>query len=99
VVPSSIATTQWSKEKERTRKLVERVIDHHNGGPTADSISAISEAAVDFIVYTSLTEPENMVQIVDQLGDSSRSGTAPFLARLLTTGFLAWFVRLFHGNT
>jgi hypothetical protein len=83
VVPSSIASTQWSKEKERMKRVLQNVMDQKNASMTEENLEEVSQAAVKYIVYSSLTETNNAEQIEEHLG-SGRKGIFPFPVSALT---------------
>ena len=65
VIPSPIATTQWYRELQRTRELLERIQQSDN--KTDDQPVVIADQGVNYIVYSSLTDPKNEEQIVKEL--------------------------------
>ena len=50
------------------KKVIARVITQTNDRATEDDLATISEAAVNYIVYSSLSDPPNEERIVQQLG-------------------------------
>jgi hypothetical protein len=56
---------------EKIRELLEQVLKQ-NEMITRDDLTAIAEQEVNYIVYSSLTDPGNEAQIVKQLGESKR---------------------------
>jgi DNA-directed RNA polymerase subunit F len=70
-VPLPIAMRSWSQENAKTKKIIERVLNQSNDRITEDELFAISEATVEYIVYSSHTDPKNAEQVVEQLGDQS----------------------------
>ena len=64
---------------EKTRELIERVIKESNNRMTEDGLAAIAEQGVTYIVYSSLTDPGNEAQIVEQLRESRRGTYTPLL--------------------
>jgi hypothetical protein len=56
---------------EKIRELLEQVLKQ-NETITGDNLTAIAEQGVNYIVYSSLTDPGNEAQIVKQLGESKR---------------------------
>jgi hypothetical protein len=73
---------------ERTRELIEKVLKQSNDGITGDDITAIAEQGVNYIVYSSLTDPGNEEQIVKGLGES-KHGICPFSLNS-DSRFLLW---------
>ena len=62
-IPSSISTRKWIEERERCKKLIENFKPNVTvpGTPPAD-------LAVNYIAYSSLTEPNNDAEIKLKLG-------------------------------
>lgn len=91
---------------ERTRELIERVLKQSNDRMTEDDLAAIAEQGVNYIVYSSLTDPENNAQIVEQLGESkhgirsfSRSPDSRFLLWTYEVGWSSQVIRMFVIKT
>ena len=57
-----MATTQWHKEAKRTRKLLEEMAQSGDSS-TSDALLKLSDRAIDFVVYQTLTDPENEAKI------------------------------------
>jgi len=96
VVPSPVVTTQWRQEKARTKELIERVLNRSTDRIAEDDLTAISENAVDYIVYTSLTDPKSEEQILQQLGDHSPKRRTAFSYLVLMQGFYhRWMDKIF----
>ena len=75
------------------KKVIARVITQTNDRTTEDDLATISEAAVNYIVYSSLSDPPNEERIVQQLGyPRTRDGCASY--SLLIIGFFIKFIKL-----
>ena len=62
-------TSQWHREVQKTKELIERMLQQSEDRVTEDNLEAIAEKGVSYIVYSSLTEPGNEAKIIRELGD------------------------------
>ena len=72
VIPSPIATTQWQRERRKTKELIERVLQQSEDIATSHYLVAISDEGVKYIVYSTLTEPGNEEQIRELGGEEGK---------------------------
>jgi len=61
-VPSPVATTQWHEEARRTKALLAQIVREAETS-TGDELLRLSDQAIKFVVYQTLTDPENEAQI------------------------------------
>ena len=57
-----IVTTQWRKELDKTRALIDKVMKDLDTA-TGDNLNNIADQGVAFIVLSTLTDPENLAKI------------------------------------
>jgi hypothetical protein len=57
-VPSPVVTTQWHEEAKRTKALLDQMVRDAETS-TGDELLVLSDQAIRFIVYQTLTDPEN----------------------------------------
>lgn len=62
VIPSPIVTTQWRRELNKTRALIDKVIKDLDTAK-GDDLNKIADQGVAFIVLSTLTDPENLAKI------------------------------------
>jgi hypothetical protein len=61
-VPTPVVTTQWREEAKRTRALLDKMIESAETS-TGDELLRLSDQAIKFVVYQTLTDPENEAKI------------------------------------
>ena len=61
-MPSPVVTTQWREEARRTKALLDQMAQDAET-PTGDELLRLSDQAIKFVVYQTLTDPENEEKI------------------------------------
>lgn len=61
-MPSPVVTTQWHEEAKRTKALLDQMVRNAETS-TGDELLVLSDQAISFVVYQTLTDPENETKI------------------------------------
>jgi len=75
---------------QKTRQLIEQVLQRSDNIAADDERIAIADQGVNYIVYSSLTEPGNQLQIVKELGDE---GGKSMYSQMLMKGLFYKFCK------